>query len=95
MDVVNRIEEDRERRVAPPATLQDSNDREEVSSYLAKRAANDDGHPNPTGRRLFDNAVLKTRGEILNIGTWNVRTLYQSGKLDNAVQEMNRMSIDI
>ena len=95
MDLVNRIEEDREGRVEPPATLPDSNDREEVSSHPANRAANDDGHPNPTGRRLFDNAVLKTRGEILNIGTWNVRTLYRSGKLDNAVQEMNRMSIDI
>ena len=95
MDLVNRLGTDKERRVDPPATLPGTSDREEVSSHPVNRAANDDGHPNPTGRRLFDNAVLKTRGEILNIGTWNIRTLYQSGKLDNATQEMNRMSIDI
>ena len=32
---------------------------------------------------------------IMRIGTWNVRTLYQKGKLDNVVQEMNRMRINI
>ena len=33
--------------------------------------------------------------KTLKIGTWNVRTLHQKGKLDNAVQEMNRMKISI
>ena len=69
MNFVNRLEADNEGRVDSPATLRDRNDRE-VSSHPANRAANDDGHPNPAGRRLFDNAVLKTRGEISNIGTW-------------------------
>ena len=32
---------------------------------------------------------------IMRIGTWNVRTLYQKGKLNNVVQEMNRMRINI
>ena len=91
----NGIEEDREGRAEPPATPPGSNDREEVSSHPANRAANDDGHPNPTGKRLFDNAVLKTRGKILSIGTWSVRTLYLSEKLDNAMQEMNRKMDDI
>ena len=95
MDLVNRLGTDKERRVDPLATLPGTSDREEVNSHPVNRAANDDGYPNPTRRRSFDNAILKTRGEILNIGTWNVRTLYQSGKLDNATQEMNRMSIDI
>ena len=95
MDLVYRLEKDNERQVDPPATLPDTNDRDGVGSHRANRAANDDGHLNPTRSRLLHNAVLKTRGEILNIGTLNVRTLYQSGKLDNAVQEMNRMSIDM
>ena len=30
-----------------------------------------------------------------NIGTWNVRTLYQPGKLDSLIQELNHMKIDI
>ena len=38
---------------------------------------------------------MKTQGKLLNIGTWNVRTLYQSGKLDNLIQELNHMKIDI
>ena len=33
--------------------------------------------------------------KTLKIGTWNVRTLHQKGKLDNAVQEMNRIKISI
>ena len=76
MDLVNRLGRDKEERVDPPATLPDTNGREEDSSHPANRAASDDGHPSPTGRRLFGNAVLKTRGEILNIGTWNVKNLY-------------------
>ena len=31
----------------------------------------------------------------LNIATWNVRSLAQSGKLDNIKQEMERMSVNI
>ena len=38
---------------------------------------------------------MKTWGKFLNIGTWNVRTLYQTGKLDNLIQELNHMKIDI
>ena len=31
----------------------------------------------------------------MNIATWNVRTIYQAGKLDNIVLETKRMGIDI
>ena len=56
----------------------------------------DDEHiPNPKGRMSSDSAVLKTRNRPLKIGTWNVRTLYQAGKLDNAIYEMNKMKLDI
>ena len=36
---------------------------------------------------------LKTSGRALSIATWNVRTLYQSGKLDNVIQEMAEMKV--
>ena len=56
----------------------------------------DDEHiSNPKGRMSSDSAVLKTRNRPLKIGTWNVRTLYQAGKLDNAIYEMNKMKLDI
>ena len=29
------------------------------------------------------------------ISTWNVRTLYQDGKLENVLQEMRRLKVDI
>uniref|UniRef100_A0A0L8FSI8 Endonuclease/exonuclease/phosphatase domain-containing protein n=1 Tax=Octopus bimaculoides TaxID=37653 RepID=A0A0L8FSI8_OCTBM len=31
----------------------------------------------------------------IRVGTWNVRTLYQSGKLEHVKQEMMRLTIDI
>ena len=42
-----------------------------------------------------DGVVLKTRGRCLKIGTWNVRTLYRPGKLDNLIQEMENINLDI
>ena len=38
---------------------------------------------------------LKTRNRPLKIRTWNVRTLYQAGKLGNAIYEMIKMKLDI
>ena len=35
------------------------------------------------------------RTQKLKLACWNVRTLYQKGKLDNLVQEMDRMKINI
>ena len=34
-------------------------------------------------------------GESIRVGTWNVRTLYQCGALDNVKQEMRRLKINI
>ena len=34
-------------------------------------------------------------GKLLRIATWNVRTLYQAGKLDNCLLEMKRLNVDI
>ena len=40
-------------------------------------------------------AAFKTQDRNLVIATWNVRILYQAGKLDNAIQEMKKMKNDI
>jgi len=37
----------------------------------------------------------RTKPPTATIGTWNVRSLSQAGKLENILQEMNRMKIDI
>ncbi|XP_042862524.1 craniofacial development protein 2-like [Penaeus japonicus] len=40
-------------------------------------------------------ATVRNNKETLRIGTWNVRTLFQAGKLENVTQEMSRMKINI
>ena len=35
------------------------------------------------------------RNNIFKIGCWNVRSLYQTGKLNNLLMEMNELKIDI
>ena len=31
----------------------------------------------------------------MKIATWNVRTLYQEGKIENVIKEMDRMNLNI
>ncbi|XP_073824763.1 FERM domain containing isoform X3 [Musca autumnalis] len=33
--------------------------------------------------------------KTLNIGTWNIRSLYEAGKLNNTIAEMDRLNVDI
>ena len=47
------------------------------------------------GYRLHDVGCLKTKRQPPRIGTWNVRSLYATGKLDNAIKEAKDMNIDI
>ena len=42
-----------------------------------------------------ERVALTTKNRLLCIGTWNVRTLYQTGKLTNALKEMDNMSLDL
>ena len=83
--------------VEPPATNPLTNDREEESVPKVNRTHHDDNaSPNPfSGRQTFDGVSLKTRGKTLCIGTWNVRTMFQAGKIDNIIQEMTWMKNDI
>ena len=62
---------------------------------MANRSANEGVISNANMRMSSDNAALKTPDRNLVITTWNVRTLCQAGKLDNAIQEMKKMKIDI
>ena len=58
---------------------------------------NGEAHLNPTGRSVSD-GFRKTgsRGQrMINIATWNVRTLYECGKLSQVKAEAERLSIDI
>jgi len=41
------------------------------------------------------NSTVHHNNKTLKIGTWNVRTMYQKGKLDNIIMEMKRMEINI
>ena len=81
--------------VGPPATTSVVNDREEDLSLASKRTVDDSSSLNPDGRLQLEGTALKTRGRILKIATWNVRTLYQAGKFDNILQEMDRLKLDI
>ena len=62
---------------------------------MASNAMDEKGDSNPFGWSPLEGVVMKTQGKLLNIGTWNVRTLYQPGKLDNLMQELNHMKLDI
>ena len=53
------------------------------------------GHSNPFGQSPLEGIVMKTWGKLLNIGTWKDRTLYQPGKLDNLIQELNHIKLNI
>jgi len=81
--------------VGPPATTSVINDREEDLSLASKRTVDDSSSLNPDGRLQLEGTALKTRGRILKIATWNVRTLYQAGKFDSILQEMDRLKLDI
>ena len=62
---------------------------------MASNAMDEKVHSNPFGQSALKGVVMKTQGQLLNIGTWNVRTLYQPGKLGNVIQELNHTKIDI
>ena len=51
---------------------------------------------NPTkGGHELDNRQLKTRKEMLKIGTWKVRTLYKPGQYEHLQTEMTALNLDI
>ena len=91
----NGNENNKEGGIGTPAMTLDLGDREEDGKFLVSTATDDGKDSNPHGRSLPERVVLKTRNRLLRIGAWNVRTLYQAGKLTNALKEMDNMSLDL
>ena len=79
----------------PAGSPIEQNDREETSDTSCDGASNDGFGLNYEERPLLDNLAMKHHGHSLRIGTWNVRTLYRAGSLDNCIREMEINRLDI
>ncbi|GFS23268.1 craniofacial development protein 2-like [Elysia marginata] len=93
----NRKGESHAGEVGPPAMKYRAvnSHREEDETTVGELALNDASGLKPKGGPGADVANLKTRNRPLVIGNWNVRTLYQAGKLDNLIQEADALRVDI
>lgn len=70
--------------------------REEGTGLGNCRAVGDeDSGLNLSRRSKFDGDGLKPQNSALRIGTWNVRTLYRPGKLENCLMQMDDLKLDI
>ena len=67
-------------------------DREEEPDPTSTLHSNDDACLKTA---IFEDKKWKTRGQTLRVATWNVRTMFQAGKLDNVIQEMDNMNFYI
>ena len=83
--------------VEPPATKFHAVNtfREEDQSKARNVGLNDAASSKPPGKLAADTPPLKTRNAPMILGTWNVRTLLQAGKLDNLIQEIEEIGMDI
>ena len=72
-----------------------NNHREEDQNRVRDMDTDAAANSKPNERFLADTPTLKTRNEFLREETWNVRTLYQAGKLDNLRQEFAKLKLDI
>ena len=68
---------------------------EDGSNVRSRPCVNDGVRPNSSERSAPDVARTKLIGRSIKIATWNVRTLYMPGKLDNLVNEAKSLSTDI
>ncbi|GFR99713.1 craniofacial development protein 2 [Elysia marginata] len=84
-------------KLGPPAMKYHAvnNNRDEESSIDRVVATNDASGLKPSGGSGADIPTMKTRKTLMRIGAWNVRTLYQSGKFDNLLIEMESLKTDI
>jgi len=46
-------------------------------------------------KKVNDNQSIKVSKKPIKLCTWNVRTMFKAGKINNAIAEMNRLKIDI
>ena len=70
----------------PPALASTQSDREEEAALESDIRLNEGCSSNRSRRLQTDVGCLKTKRQPLRIGTWNVRSLYATGKLDNAIK---------
>ena len=81
--------------IGTPALTLDLGYRENDLEFLVSMTTDDGKDSNPHGRALPERVALKTRNRLLCMGTWNVRTLFPAGKLNNALREMDNMKLDL
>ena len=79
----------------PPAGLSFNTLRKGGLGSVSKLSSNDDSGQNPSGRPQSDVRKWKTRGKVLRIVAWNVRTLFKAGNYDNLFLDMEDMKLDI
>ena len=91
----NDNKSNKEGEVRIPAMTLDLGYREEDVEFLVSTTTDDGKDSNPHGRSLPERVALKTRNRLLCIGTWNIRTLCQAGKLNNALKEMDNIKLDL
>ena len=73
----------------PPALASTQSDREEEAALESDIRLNEGCSSNRSRRLHTDVGCLKTKRQPLRIGTWNVRSLYATGKLNNAIKRQN------
>ena len=80
----------------PPGELLavNTNRKETPQSRSTEVHFNDDSDLKSSRRSVSNNDHLKANRRCLTISTWNVRTLYMTGKLDNLIKEAAEMDID-
>jgi len=91
----NGSKNNKEGEIGTPVMTLNLGYREEDVEFLVSMTADDGKDSNPNGRSLPERVALKAMNRLLRIGTWNVRTLYQAGKLNNALKEMDNMKLDL
>ena len=69
--------------------------REGRQSLVNRSDQNDGNILNSIERKHLEPVTLKTRQASLRIATWNTRSMWQPGKLDNVIQKMEDMRLDI
>jgi hypothetical protein len=65
-------------------------------SYNSYKASHVVNMRNPCKKKkVINNQSIKVSKKPIKLCTWNVRTMFQAGKINNAIAEMNRFEIDI
>ena len=72
--------------VTPPEGHSVNITREGGQSLGIRGDKNDRNILNSRERKLLESVTLKTRRVFLRIATWNTRSIWQPGKLDNVIQ---------